>query len=672
MFPSSSSRSRSPSAPRKSIGYLTVATNETETKKFQPLPPVSMRYRVVRDLIDLGLQVMETKKGRKSLVHIAERLVKTRDAMKKPARHIYDQPLSDMPFWVNTFLEKLRDNFPPVYLCLPDGEAMVVKNNWQTSHPRMSDYDPKVAARLDISKVIINDIIWASQQPATENGPDPKRCEALLRFQMILTLAHEITHLLTGFLTGAARPMTPPTIGLKGYTLPESKIGEAGRYWESRMLGGVVEFYEEADHKWGARQPGIPWLMRDGEPKSKAWRVDINYILRFVKGDFSFPILPENGYQLPIPDSDDEKEAKRLADRKARHDAKREAHFQAEAELDRKTTRRTRQTAPRVEFNSDSEDPGDDTRGSLRERCDEMTLVRPRNVNYMPATTSPRIMLVKPVPVRSDKLDPGEPSASTGGGGARSRSASPNTAARHRRLPDDYYGRSPRSSRADDNPFAPRDDYSSGPSSSARLGTSPSDRSYGGGSSSRASPNPFAPRGDSGGSTSSARLDPSAAYSGRGSYGSERAPRSSSAQREPFGSGAVSSRSESSPPRNPFAGQAFPIRTGASTSRGAYAGASTSARPVTERDAYYAPSGYGERAASSGRTAAPAQSNPFAPIQSNAYVAGGGPARTAPYIPTDPYADDGRGGYGQQGYPQQGAYDAGRSYGSYSGDRQYR
>ena len=57
---------------------------------------------------------------------------------------------------------------------------------------------------------------------------------------MVIALAHEIFHLLTGFLLGQTEePHTPPGISLPEFRVDE--IGEAGRYWEKLLLGGLSE-----------------------------------------------------------------------------------------------------------------------------------------------------------------------------------------------------------------------------------------------------------------------------------------------------------------------------------------------------------------------------------------------------------------------------------------------
>jgi hypothetical protein len=104
----------------------------------------------------------------------------------------------------------------------------------------------------------------------------------LFKFQMIITVAHEILHLLTGYLTGKKLPGTPPSISLDSYG--NTRTGESGRWWESKVLGGVVEFYEDKKDPLGNMQAGIPWLISGGRSSAEAKLVSMTYVNEFLRG----------------------------------------------------------------------------------------------------------------------------------------------------------------------------------------------------------------------------------------------------------------------------------------------------------------------------------------------------------------------------------------------------
>jgi hypothetical protein len=119
-------------------------------------------------------------------------------------------------------------------------------------------------------------MIYAETQNNTSNNNN------LFKFQMAITIAHEILHHLTGYLTGKQQPGTPPSISLDSYG--NTRSGESGRWWESKVLGGVVEFYEDKKDPLGNMQAGIPWLISGGRSSAEARLVSMSYVNEFLRG----------------------------------------------------------------------------------------------------------------------------------------------------------------------------------------------------------------------------------------------------------------------------------------------------------------------------------------------------------------------------------------------------
>lgn len=260
-------------SPKARVGNLLVHSNENGS--YEELPSNSIRATVVESVIHKALCLLETARGRDSLVDIATSLVKARNDEDPPIPHLYKRPLAEMPQCIDGFLSKIRGDFPYVLLRITQGEAAALKKNWGTD---MAKYDPKTAVELLISRVVVDNMINASQQPERIAGDSYE----MFRFQLIISVAHEITHFLTGFLTGKERPLTPKAVGLEGYNT--RKIGEAGRYWESTLLGGVVEFYQNHSDPLAERQAGTPYLIDDGLPRSPARQISMKYIHDFLRG----------------------------------------------------------------------------------------------------------------------------------------------------------------------------------------------------------------------------------------------------------------------------------------------------------------------------------------------------------------------------------------------------
>ncbi|KAK3332358.1 hypothetical protein B0T19DRAFT_101141 [Cercophora scortea] len=262
------------------VGELRVFTQEGSPTKdgWIELSPRSTRYKIVEDLADMGLCILETPEGRNVLISLATRMLNFLNAEGHP--HFYTRPMADLPHEINHFLRVIRGRFPIVYLSFTQGEGMAVRQNWYNADYPERAYDPQLAVKMHLNRFVINNMIFASQQPPKVAGDNYD----FFRFQMMVTMAHEITHSLMGYFTGTGRPNTPPTIALGNFG------GESGRVLEGELFGGVVEFYLDRDDPLANRQAGIPYLMDDGYPNSRARMVSTSYIIDFVNGAFEFPI----------------------------------------------------------------------------------------------------------------------------------------------------------------------------------------------------------------------------------------------------------------------------------------------------------------------------------------------------------------------------------------------
>ena len=102
----------------------------------------------------------------------------------------------------------------------------------------------------------------------------------VMLFQMVVSVAHEICHVLTGFFSGRARPLTPRTVTVEG---PLSE-GEAGRWWEVEALGGIPEFYARRDDRDNPDQSGTPYLFPVLHQTSLGTEISPTYIDQFALG----------------------------------------------------------------------------------------------------------------------------------------------------------------------------------------------------------------------------------------------------------------------------------------------------------------------------------------------------------------------------------------------------
>ncbi|KAK3290965.1 uncharacterized protein B0H64DRAFT_436349 [Chaetomium fimeti] len=292
-----SSPSKSP-APPPLVGNLGVHVREGRDE--QELDPTSTRYQIVEAIVHLALTLLETREGRRSLTEVATAIIQERKAYaaagrRRPQGHIYEDSLANMPIWIDTFLRRMRRNFPPVLIGRTDGEASAAKRDWGTDmNAYQAGHDAGV---LWVKDSIISNMVYVRQQPRDIAGDS----YILYKFQMVISVAHEIVHFLTGFLTGTMRPHTPPRVTAKPYGNPygdTTRSGEAGRYWEHDFLGGFLEMWSLPDDPLDVRQPGVPFLFLSGKLGEATGReISMAYIDEFLnkrKVLLSYPHVHSN------------------------------------------------------------------------------------------------------------------------------------------------------------------------------------------------------------------------------------------------------------------------------------------------------------------------------------------------------------------------------------------
>lgn len=174
--------------PRVNGVYLWLAEHK---KPLVEISEDSTRHRIVEAAIHLALCLHETTEGKASLAQVATQIITLRNQDAKPD-HIYHDDLSRMPLWINRFLECMREDFPPVYLAKSDGEGYTKREVWGTN---MKDYVAAEAGKLVLNKALIDNMLFARENEA-------RHSYNVFRFQLAITIAHELLHFLTGFLTG--------------------------------------------------------------------------------------------------------------------------------------------------------------------------------------------------------------------------------------------------------------------------------------------------------------------------------------------------------------------------------------------------------------------------------------------------------------------------------------
>lgn len=237
------------------------------------LPQASNKYQIVESCIFLSLRLLESPGGRTSLAQIGRDIVYFRNKSKTP--HPYVNDIKQMESWITFFLGKMNQCFPTVTLdpkCA--GEAYTIRFPGTND---MTKFNPATCTEMYLNRAMINSMLYCYQRGSNDNY-------RRLKFQMVITIAHEIVHVLTGLLSGeaASRTLTPPKIRLTGSV--RGRWGEAGRRWEEIFLGGVVEFYYDESDSMGDMQAGEAFLFPDGRSDSRGWPVNAAYMNQFADG----------------------------------------------------------------------------------------------------------------------------------------------------------------------------------------------------------------------------------------------------------------------------------------------------------------------------------------------------------------------------------------------------
>lgn len=129
-----------------------------DRKNFIMITQDDDRFLLAALCIELALKLLESKIGRRALIENGQEIIRRRESMKKSSdpgvkangSHAYPTPqkLDTMGTWVDSWLAKLRNDFPKLYLSytlLPHTSGSTSKS---TRVQNMQDYNPKAAADL--------------------------------------------------------------------------------------------------------------------------------------------------------------------------------------------------------------------------------------------------------------------------------------------------------------------------------------------------------------------------------------------------------------------------------------------------------------------------------------------------------------------------------------------
>ncbi|KAF5536509.1 hypothetical protein FNAPI_11719 [Fusarium napiforme] len=210
----------------------------------EPLQENSLEFTGLAFAIHAGLSILEKPEGRQALQRVG--LVVVQEWARAQIFRFGGDP-NLMPRYVDEFLLAVRRDFPRVIVGGVEGSDHAAGIYYNHSHvTRMA-----IAARR-------------SSDGSSEGRKMGNRFRTFL-FLLAVATAHELTHVFITYLAQGQDVIdsyTPPQVSYLNYVgltddenLPVT--GESGRWLESRLFGGSIEFYRDSSDDSGQCCPNV-------------------------------------------------------------------------------------------------------------------------------------------------------------------------------------------------------------------------------------------------------------------------------------------------------------------------------------------------------------------------------------------------------------------------------
>ncbi|PCD26721.1 hypothetical protein AU210_013143 [Fusarium oxysporum f. sp. radicis-cucumerinum] len=240
----------------------------------EPLQENSLEFTGLAFAIHAGLSILEKPEGRQALQRVGLIVVQE---WARAQRFGFGGDPNLMPRYVDEFLLAVRRDFPRVIVGGvegPDHAAGIYYNHSRVT--RMA-----LAARQ-------------SSDGSSEGRKMGNRFRSFL-FLFAVATAHELTHVFVAYLAQGQDVIdsyTPPQVSYLNYTgLSDDTgrpiTGESGRWLESRLFGGSIEFYRDSSDDSG--QAGIPYIL---DSEGLARKIQPACILQLVTRVNEFRTFP--------------------------------------------------------------------------------------------------------------------------------------------------------------------------------------------------------------------------------------------------------------------------------------------------------------------------------------------------------------------------------------------
>ncbi|KAK0660509.1 hypothetical protein QBC41DRAFT_341081 [Cercophora samala] len=275
------------------------------------LEPSGGRAWVVSAVVDLGIRMLESPRGREALSNLAQKSLCI--WRERPISH-HESPL---PKTINTvsaaddFLYTVRHNLPLIkldpkrngFLASPTTTTLFAYYSSSSPPSLPQRFNPKAAAVLHLNAHLITKLYHArlkSDISRRHKRSDEAEAQTArfrrLGFHVAAMVTHHLCHLFVNFLRDYAQEGELRDKVTDGDFMRLVTRYDPGAEWEVEFFGGRVKLFVDWDGQGGESEKGESFVIKrggGGGGRRMAARVAGYKVESYLGGDFSVPLLTE-------------------------------------------------------------------------------------------------------------------------------------------------------------------------------------------------------------------------------------------------------------------------------------------------------------------------------------------------------------------------------------------
>ncbi|KAI0472893.1 hypothetical protein GGR56DRAFT_652355 [Xylariaceae sp. FL0804] len=275
-------------APR--IGSLRVYRYDDNTGRVYNFSPDDPAFQCVAAIVGFGVDLLTSPAGSSALCRTGR---KNLSKLHSTRPGLTFRMVDEMENYVNDFLYQTHESFPAVIVRkLRSETARTQKATWNIG-PNLH-FEPKRAGLIELNSLFISRVVHLCQRSML--NPEAHARFRTLIARLGITMAHELCHLFTNYLTLCFDVHTPPGVTYGPYGA--ANVGESGRRWEGYAFGGFIDMRNG----------------RDGEKiAARDRQCNVAYVLSQTKVD---ELLARDFRELEVADMDTRNPPRRMTNDK--------------------------------------------------------------------------------------------------------------------------------------------------------------------------------------------------------------------------------------------------------------------------------------------------------------------------------------------------------------------